>query len=201
MAEQLGEVPRLNVRSRAIHINGHEATPTQTENLYLRLSQPPSPYKWSQKLARDAFVELANDNEFDPVEVYLNNLKAEPQADEEWNPLSRFLFDIDDPIADAFMRRYLVGAVARAINPGCQLRQTPVLQGGQGIGKTELGRALFGHDFYGDGLSSALDIDDVTRLQFVWGMELGELNGITRRTQQEKLKALGSGWQLPFTAI
>ena len=189
MAEQLGEVPRLNVRSRAIHINGHEATPTQTENLYLRLSQPPSPYKWSQKLARDAFVELANDNEFDPVEVYLNNLKADPLADEEWNHLSRFLFDIDDPIADAFMRRYLVGAVARVITPGCQLRQTPVLQGGQGIGKTELGRALFGHDFYGDGLSSALDIDDVTRLQFVWGMELGELNGITRRTQQEKLKA------------
>jgi len=189
IAEQLGEVPRLNVRSRAIHINGHEATPTQTENLYLRLSQPPSPYKWSQKLARDAFVELANDNEFDPVEVYLNNLKADPQADEEWNHLSRFLFDIDDPIADAYMRRYLVGAVARVITPGCQLRQTPVLQGGQGIGKTELGRALFGHDFYGDGLSSALDIDDVTRLQFVWGMELGELNGITRRTQQEKLKA------------
>ena len=29
----------------------------------------------------------------------------------------------------------------------------------------------------------------MTRLQFVWGMELGELNGITRRTQQEKLKA------------
>ena len=71
----------------------------------------------------------------------------------------------------------------------CQLRQTPVLQGDQGIGKTELGRALFGHDCYGDGLTPALDIDDVTKLQHVWGMELDELNGITRRTQVEKLKA------------
>ena len=50
-------------------------------------------------------------------------------------------------------------------------------------------RIRFGHEFYGDGLSSTLDIDDVTRLQFVWGMELGGLKGIIRRTQQEKLKA------------
>ena len=189
MAEQLGEMPRLNIRTRGIHINGREATPTQTENLYLRLSVPPSPYRWSQKMARDAFIELANENEFDPVAVYLHNLKADKLPDEDWNHLSRFLFDIDDEIADQFMPRYLVGAVARVLTPGCQLRQTPVLQGGQGIGKTELGRALFGHDFYGDGLTPALDIDDVTKLQHVWGMELDELNGITRRTQVEKLKA------------
>ena len=67
------------------------------------------------------------------------------------------------------MPRYLTSAVARVKAPGCQQRQTPCILGGQGIGKTEAGRSLFGPDFYGDGLSSALDIDDVTRLQFVWG--------------------------------
>ena len=71
MDEQLGELPRLNIRTRGMHINGHEATPTQTENLFLRLSVPPSPHRWSQKVARDTFIELANENEFDPVEVYL----------------------------------------------------------------------------------------------------------------------------------
>ena len=50
-------------------------------------------------------------------------------------------------------------------------------------------RIRFGYEFYGDGLSSTLDIDDVTRLQFVGGMELGKLKGIILRTQQEKLKA------------
>ena len=80
-------------------------------------------------------------------------------------------------------------ATSLDLNLRLAFQQTPVLQGGQGIGKTELGRALFGHDFYGDGLTPALDIDDVTKLQHVWGMELDELNGITRRTQVEKLKA------------
>ena len=78
MAEQLGDVPRLNLRSRGIHINGAEATATQTENLYLRLSMPPSPNRWSQKIARDAFIELAHEHQFDPVDVYLSNLKADP---------------------------------------------------------------------------------------------------------------------------
>ena len=121
------------------------------------------------------------------------NEQLTPTPDEDWNHLGRFLFGIDDEIADQFMPRYLVGAVARVLTPGCQLRQTPVLQGGQGIGKTELGRALFGHDFYGDGLTPALDIDEVTKLNYVWGMELDELNGMTRRTQVEKLKPSSAG--------
>ncbi len=189
MAEQLGDMPKLNVRTRGIHIKGHEANLRQTETLYLHLSKPTSTHKWSPKIAKDAFIELAHQNEFDPVAVYLNNLKVGPLPDEDWKYLGRFLFNIEDEIADAFLPRYLVSAVARVINPGCQVRQTPVLMGGQGIGKTEMGRALFGADHYGDGLTPALDIDDVTRLQYVWGMELGELNGLTRRTQQEKLKA------------
>ncbi len=189
MEEQLGDLPKLNVRTRGIQINGHEATPTRTENLYLHLSQPPSPHKWSKKIARDSFIELAHSNQFDPIAIYLNNIRQDPLPDEDWQHLGRFLFNVEDEIADAFMPRYLVGAVARVITPGCQLRQTPVLLGGQGIGKTEMGRALFSHDFYGDGLSPTLGIDDVTRLQYVWGMELGELNGLTHQTQKEKLKA------------
>lgn len=82
-----------------------------------------------------------------------------------------------------------MSAVARVISPGCLVRQTPVLLGPQGVGKTEAGRALFGHDWYGDGLSGELGIDDITLLQQCWGLEPGELNGIVSKTQKEKLKA------------
>ena len=66
---------------------------------------PPSPNRWSQKIARDAFIELAHEHQFDPVDVYLSNLSADPLPDEDWNHLGRFLFNVDDPIADAFMPR------------------------------------------------------------------------------------------------
>ena len=49
---------------------------------------------------------------------------------------------------------------------------------------------MFGHGFYGDWLTPALDIDDVTKVLHALGMEL---NGITLRTQVEKLKAFPPG--------
>lgn len=188
MTEALdGERPMLNVRSRGIHCGGREFTSQEIEHLYLDLSRGPN--EWSQRLARDTFLKLGSESEFDPVAVWLHNLRAEPLEDDDWRDLGRLLFDLDDDIADQFLPRYLVSAVARVISPGCLVRQTPVLLGPQGVGKTEAGRALFGHDWYGDGLSSELGIDDITLLQQCWGLELGELNGIVSKTQKEKLKA------------
>ena len=85
------------------------------------------------------------------------------------------------------MPRYLVAAVKRAIEPACQNRQIPVLIGSQNIGKTELGRSLFGK-YYGGGISGKFDIDDITKLERLWCCELAELDGITRKGQIEGFK-------------
>ena len=186
MAEQLGDIPYFDVRSRNIWLMGRELTPTQVDNLYMRLSA--DQYTWSKELARDAITELAEDNPIDPVATYLNNLNSNRLSDDDWNNLDRLLFDIEDEIARAFMKRYLVSAVNRVLHPGCQQRQLPVLLGPQNIGKSELGKRLFGNEFFGDGLTAKLDVDDVTALAKVWCMELGELNNYTRRTN-DALKA------------
>ena len=189
MAEQLGEAPRLNIRTRGVLVKGVELKPHEVEKFYLRASAPPSPNRWAQPLAKDALLQLAYENSFDPVERYLNGITAQPLPDSEWTRLGQFLLGIDDQIADLFLPRFLVGMVARVFQPGCQFRQTPVLQGEQNIGKTEFGRALFGDEFYGDGLTNKLDVDDVTLVHFTWCTELAELNGLTRVTQKEHLKA------------
>ena len=136
----------------------------------------------------DAVLTVAELNEYDPIAVYLHNLShVQPLPDKDWFNLDQFLFNIDDPVARAFMPRYLVAAVKRACQPSSQYRQIPVLIGSQDIGKTELGRSLFGK-YYGGGLSGKFDIDDVCILERLWCCELAELDGVTRKAQVESFK-------------
>ena len=182
----LGEKPCLNVRTRFIEIGDTEINPDQLSRLYLFLCNHKQ--RWSKEITEDAVKAIAEINEYDPIAIYLHNLNhIEPLGDKDWLNLDQFLFNIDDPIARAFMPRYLVAAVKRACQPSCQYRQIPVLIGSQNIGKTELGRSLFGK-YYGGGLSGKFDIDDVTILERLWCCELAELDGITRKSQIESFK-------------
>ena len=182
----LGDIPRLNVRTRFIEIGDREYNLDQISRFYLHLSNHKQ--RWSKEVTVDAVVTVAELNEYAPIAAYLHNLNhVQPLPDKDWNNLDQFLFNIDDPVARAFMPRYLVAAVKRACQPSSQYRQIPVLIGSQDIGKTELGRSLFGK-YYGGGLSGKFDIDDVCILERLWCCELAELDGITRKSQIEAFK-------------
>ena len=149
--------------------------PDEVDNLYLHMSR--GKWNWAKQLAADSFVTLAGECEFDPVMAYLGNLDAEPLAEDKWERLDQWMFNIDDPITARYLQRYAVAAIARVFEPGCLVRQLPVLLGPQGIGKTEMGRALFSDEFYGDGITSKMDVDDETLLALTWGCEFSEFDG------------------------
>ena len=182
----LGYRPILNIRTRFVEVGDYELSQDQLSRLYLRLSNHKQ--KWSKQMTIDAVNTIAEINAYDPIALYLQNLNSrDGLPDTDWFNLDQFLFNLDDPIAREFMPRYLVAAVKRAIEPACQNRQIPVLIGPQNIGKTELGRSLFGK-YYGGGISTKFDIDDITKLERLWCCELAELDGITRKGQIEGFK-------------
>ena len=182
----LGHKPCLNIRTRFIEVGDYELTQDRLSRLYLQLSNHKQ--KWSKQMTIDAVNTVAEINAYDPIALYLQNLSSKDALpDKDWFNLDQFLFNLDDPIARAFMPRYLVAAVKRAIEPACQNRQIPVLIGPQNIGKTELGRSLFGK-YYGGGISTKFDIDDITKLERLWCCELAELDGITRKGQIQNFK-------------
>lgn len=186
LPQRLGTI-RLNVRSREVLTDKGILTAADIDRLYLRLSSRAE--TWPKQTTADAAMELASANSFDPVIEYLNGIQVEPLPLEQWQRLDQCLLGIDDPIAASFLPRYFISAVARAFEPGCGMRQTPVLVGAQWRGKTELGQILFGAAHWIEGLHGRNEVDQRTRCHTAWGVELSELDGITRRADQESLKA------------
>lgn len=96
----------------------------------------------------NAYKSYANDNAYNPLLDYLNNIKWDGEErletfiikclDAEDNELNRF-----------FTRKWMIGAVKRAYEPGCKFDNILVLQGGvQGSGKTTLFRKLTKDKYY-----------------------------------------------------
>lgn len=177
---------RLNLRSGEVETATGTLTANQIGRLYLDLSSRAE--TWPKEPTADAVTLLASRDAFDPVAEYLNSTGADPLPMEQWQRLDRHLLGIDDPIAAAFLPRYLVAAVARVFRPGCSVRQTPILIGPQWRGKTALGRILFGESHWVEGIGE-LSRDDLMKAHTAWGVELAELDGVTRRRDQEQLKA------------
>lgn len=184
-AGEIGHL-RLNVRSGDVHAGAQVLSGNDIGRLYLRLSSASE--KWPKETTADAVVEIAGQNRFDPVADYLNSNTSAPLPMEQWQRLDQHLLGINDPIAASFLPRYLVSAVARVFEPGASVRQVPVLVGPQWRGKSALGRILFGSGHWVEGIGS-LEKDDLMKAHTAWGVELAELDGVTRRSDQEKLKA------------
>ena len=183
----LGGSPEYDIRANQFHVGSKIYTADDVERLYLQLCDEQT--NWPKSITADAFLLLAHQNNFDPVKRYLIGVEKtiEPLAKAIWQNLDQHLFGIKDPIARDFIPQFLISSVARVFRPGCKIRRTPVIVGPQGRGKTELGRTLFSSKYWVEGVHD-FKKDDLMRCQSAWAVELCELDGITRRADQEALK-------------
>jgi putative DNA primase/helicase len=133
----------------------------------------------------DAVRIVASRSAFHPVRDYLRGLSWDgaPRAS-RW--LEDFAAVVPKSPAHADLVRtmaakWLIGAVARAMRPGCKVDTMLILEGAQGIGKSRALRALAGERFFCD---SAIDFgskDAFQTIQGVWIYELAELDALLRR--------------------
>ena len=182
----LGDIA-MNIRTQKIVTETYgELSGDDVTRLYTRLCT--SDHKWLKESTADCVIELAMANQVDPVKTWLESIQAEPLCDSDWLNLDQFLLGKKDEIARAYFKRFLVSAIKRVYEPGCQVRQLPVLRGPQDLGKGKLGESIFSTQWFGtDGLSTKLNHDDVASMTRFWCFELGELDGY-RKHQVPKLK-------------
>lgn len=128
-----------------------------------------------------AIDAVAHQHAFDRVSEYLEGLvwDSQPRLD-SW--IVDLLGAEDTRINRAYGAKWMIGGVARALDPGCKVDHVLVLEGEQGRGKSRALAALAGApEWFCDRLPDLRNAKDAAEvLQGPWIIEMGELDAISK---------------------
>jgi predicted P-loop ATPase len=139
-------------------------------------------------VAARAAEHTARRRSYHPVRNWLNSLSWDGNERlDTW--LSTYLDAEDNDYTRAVGRKFLLGAVARAMEPGCKMDSLLVLEADQGDHKSTACQIL-GGEWYMDGLGSEnkLDRDACMAMGMSWIVELAEIDEHIRGGANSRLK-------------
>ncbi len=135
---------------------------------------------------KHAINVLAYQNIFHPIQDYLDSLAWDGQP--HIQRLAEHFADAHG-VFPIYLRRWLIGAVARVYTKGVQ-NSMLVLDGPQGIGKSFFSRWLIPMiDVFNEGPIQPENKDDQVRQMTVWIWEVKELGATFRKADMEALKS------------
>jgi len=134
----------------------------------------------------DAVLAASHDAEYHPVRRYLCSLEWDGRA-----RIERWLIDYmgaeDTPLNRAIGAKFLIGCVARVAEPGCKLDTLMILEGPQGIGKSQA-LAVLGGEWFSDHMPADITSKDAgLALQGAWVIEQAEMHSV-HRAEADALK-------------
>ena len=133
----------------------------------------------SKNVIDDAVLRVCEERMFHQVAEYLNAL-----AWDGISRISRILIDHagapDTELVQAQTGKWMIQAVARIFEPGCQADATLVLEGEQGLGKSTFFFDMFGAKWFTDHLPDLHNKDAMMQLRGAWCVEIAELATFTR---------------------
>lgn len=133
-----------------------------------------------------AIINVSAANSSHPVKAYLNGLTWDGKKRlDTW--LCDYLGADDTNYVRQIGAKTLVAAVARIYKPGIKFDHMLVLEGDQGLGKSQAVKAL-GGAWYGDITVDAHNRDTIDAMRGKWVIEISEME-CTRRTETQALKA------------
>lgn len=136
----------------------------------------------NEKKVTDTLIHYANKNHFHPIREFISSLPKWDGVPRAESIFIRYLGAKDTPYTRKVTMNWFFGLYARLFHPGCDYQQCLVLQGAQGIGKSNVLRAIAGDfgvndkkkNWYAsiqDQLGSPQVVDQI---QKVWLAELEE---------------------------
>ncbi len=140
-----------------------------------------------------AAMRAASFRSFDPVKDYLDALTWDLEERLPWWLQTYFGAEVDRNDDEdgqkkqaqwtrEIGRRWMIGAVARVYDPGCQVDTILIAEGPQGVGKSSAFRALaVRDDWFATDLPDIRTKDAVHHLLGPWIIELDELDALSRK--------------------
>lgn len=136
----------------------------------------------------DIVVMIARENSYSPVVEYLTQVSQKHTAISILDNLAERYLATRDPLHQTLLMKFLVSAVARAFEPGCQVDTVLVLQGKQGYQKSTFFKTL-GSPWFDGNYSKAAGKDEILRVHSAWILESAEFESVFKRKDMSELKA------------
>lgn len=126
-----------------------------------------------------AVQRIARERQFHQIRDYLELLEWDGEGRIN-NMLLTYAGAEDNVLVRAQSCKWMIQAVARVFEPGCQADATLVFEGAQGLGKSSFFRVLFGDKWFTDHLPDLTSKDALLQLRGVWCVEIAELATFTK---------------------
>jgi predicted P-loop ATPase len=182
----VGDRLQYNELTKQIELDGE---PQTLDDLELTLAIEHN-LEFSAKFPLVAYG-VAKRYKYDPIKDYLDRVYEERgDSTEVLKNIANRYFGTSHPIFDVFIKKFLIGAVARICQPGCKNDTALFLQGKQGYFKSTWFKVLAGEDWFDDSMGAIGDNDEKMKLHRVWISEWAELETVFKRKEQSLVKSL-----------
>ena len=161
------------------------------ERYYLELARQNK--RVSKDVAFDVVVQVARQNEYNPVTDYLDHVSKNVAPAYIDRLATTYLRPEDAHLSeptlyDEMLKKTLIAAVARAYDEGCKFDNACVIIGDQGARKSTFWSVL-GGEFFSDALRDINGKDSLQVLANSWIMEWAELEAITNKKMAGDIKS------------
>ena len=185
----LGYTFRLNEAGDVIEVNGRRLDDFDLATIRARMRAE----GYAGGAVEDIIKMEAARHRYHPIRSYLTGVGLNYDGGQHIAHLAGYFEDTTTPypLFATWLRKWLIGAVAKAMNGARVQNAMLVLDGPQGIGKSYFASWLCSpmpEYFLDDGINTA-DKDSVIRLAMYWIWEVGELGATIRKSDVEALKA------------
>ena len=180
----------MNLRAYVNTVNGRKIiTDNDLDSAFVVLSS--KGWRIGVDPLTKAVLHVARQRTFHPLREYLEIVETDPSIEDfDLNDVAAKFFRASNPMHSEMVRKWLIGAVKRVFEPGCQMDGVLVLQSDkQGIGKTTLLRVLASPEWFCSTMPSD-EKDFILNIHSTWIFELAELETLTSRKSTGHLKNL-----------